>query len=522
MNEFIELLRPYNVFLTKKRLGPNEDGGYVLPEFVLNNCSALFTYGVGNEVRFEYEFKDTYKTPIYMFDHTVGREEYHGDNEHFFPIGLGFGENCGDFPEHYQKLNIAGPVLLKIDIEGGEYEYFLKTDIEKFESTVMGMILEVHWFDDLKNRQNLVEILKKINRHFILCHAHGNNWGGLWDFEGLSIPKVMELTFINKKFVEIFIPDEEHYPIKDLDVSNWPGKEDYDLSFLNQIKTSNISDLQTKEYHILTSLNPMKNVIVTLTTIPTRLISVYDDDIMSCLDSLFNQTYQDFEIHFNIPYILKQTGEEYIIPDRILKLQNEKFKIFRTDDLGAATKLIPTVERINDPETIIIVVDDDIVYHKDMIKEHIQNRIKWPECPVGYDGMRAKDSNFGDSRDYFFTGLHMNSRVDILQHYRSVSYKRRFFEDDFFDFVKENISWDDDLIYAAYFSFKKRDRIVTYFESDPIFSSYNEWQDNVGLSFPMIRSTQHGSDEGCNVFRTKKIDGNYTALYKFIDVGYNK
>ena len=56
------------------------------------------------------------------------------------------------------------------------------------------------------------------------------------------------------------------------------------------------------------------------------------------------------------------------------KEYDNKIKIFRTEDLGPATKLIPTVERITDPETIIIVCDDDLVYHPDMIKEHIKNQ----------------------------------------------------------------------------------------------------------------------------------------------------
>jgi len=31
MEKFIELLKPQNIFLEKKRLGPSEDGGYVVP-----------------------------------------------------------------------------------------------------------------------------------------------------------------------------------------------------------------------------------------------------------------------------------------------------------------------------------------------------------------------------------------------------------------------------------------------------------------------------------------------------------
>ena len=70
-NEFIKLLKPQNIFKNKKRLGPNEDGGYVLPEFIFEESTALFTYGVGYDTRFEEAYSATYNKPSYLFDHTV-------------------------------------------------------------------------------------------------------------------------------------------------------------------------------------------------------------------------------------------------------------------------------------------------------------------------------------------------------------------------------------------------------------------------------------------------------------------
>jgi hypothetical protein len=267
----------------------------------------------------------------------------------------------------------------------------------------------------------------------------------------------------------------------------------------------------------------MKNIIITLTTIPSRLTYPSELGIMSCINSLLEQSYSDYEIHFNIPYVLKSNGTEYVIPDVILDIKNDKLKIFRTEDLGCSTKSIPTIERITDPETIIIVVDDDLVYHQDLVKAHIENQDKWKECPVGYDGMRSKDNFFGDVRDYYYTSNYKSSRVDILQHYKSVSYKRRFFENDFFTFVNDNFSWNDDLLFAAYFSYKKRDRIATFHISDPQFKTLDEWSVGGGVTtFPVIRHTNHESIEGCNIFRGNKIDDNGDALFKIIDAGYQK
>lgn len=262
------------------------------------------------------------------------------------------------------------------------------------------------------------------------------------------------------------------------------------------------------------------NVVLTLTTIPSRLNSNYHTDIKACLDSLINQNYPDYKIYFNIPTVSRIDGAEYIIPEWLINL-NEKIIIHRVVDIGPATKLVPTLSMINDPETIIIVVDDDLIYHPEMINEHIKNQEKWPESVVGYDGLRAKTFHFNDVRDYYFSGHHVDSKVDIVQHYKSVSYKRRYFENDFEQFVFNYFSWSDDLLVSAYFASKKRDRMITYYEPDPIFESIEEWQEKGGVTtFPVLAHTQHDSVEGCNVYRGNGVDDNGSELYKFIDNGY--
>jgi hypothetical protein len=267
--------------------------------------------------------------------------------------------------------------------------------------------------------------------------------------------------------------------------------------------------------------------IITLTTIPSRLSFNGEQGIKSCILSLINQNYIDYEIHFNIPNINKSTNEEYVIPNWLLDY--DKVKIFRTNDYGPATKLIPTVERITNPKTIIIVVDDDLVYHSNMVQAHIDNQLKWEEGIVGYDGMRSRNDNgtfatrFNDGRDYYFTSQYFYSKVDILQHYKTISYKRRYFDNDFFDFVNNNYSWSDDMLMAAYFSLKKRDRIVETHPLIPYFETNEEWSSRGGVeTFPVLRHTHHENFEGCNIFRQTNIDDNGSILYKFIDLGYDK
>jgi len=234
--DFIKVLKPYNIFQKKKRIGPNEDGGYVCSEFVLENCSALMTYGVGHDIRYEEEFVRLYNKPAYLFDHTLGwKEEFERNGLKFIPEGLGSAENCKDFYEHYQKYGLTENILLKIDVEGAEWEFFKTVNVENLKNTVMGIVLEIHWIDSLENKKSLAEMFNRISPYFVLEHTHANSWGYNFEHNGMTIPSVLELSFVNKKFVQKMEIDTADYPIEGLDYSNNPNIEDVKLDFLKSV-----------------------------------------------------------------------------------------------------------------------------------------------------------------------------------------------------------------------------------------------------------------------------------------------
>ena len=113
-------------------------------------------------------------------------------------------------------------------------------------------------------------------------------------------------------------------------------------------------------------------IILTLTTIPERLHSIYNYDMRFCINSLLKQNYKGaYEVHINIPNIYSKTGEQYTIPDWLQEIKDIRLKVFRTEDYGSITKLIPTLQRSTNNDDIIIVVDDDMVYHSELINEHL-------------------------------------------------------------------------------------------------------------------------------------------------------
>jgi len=238
----------------------------------------------------------------------------------------------------------------------------------------------------------------------------------------------------------------------------------------------------------------MSQVIVSLTTVPNRLME--PKDYMGTrleLKTLLEQSYKNYEIHFNIPHSYKRTGDKLHIHDWLYDFEQSKhhLKIFRTEDLGSITKIIPTLERINNPDTIIIVSDDDLYYMDGMIEAHLEARERYPNAAIGFAGISALDGSC-----HFCTTLVKDTRVKILEGYKTVSYKRSFFDIEEFKTNFVSKSWNDDLTLSAYMGYRNIQKWVVTYDKDTDFIPRVE-------SFPVVG---HAPVErgGCNLFRDNK------------------
>ena len=110
-----------------------------------------------------------------------------------------------------------------------------------------------------------------------------------------------------------------------------------------------------------------KKVIISLSTTPANINKHMD--IM--LKSILNQTVKVDQIVLNIPKLYKD--KKYVIPDNYKNILN----IFTSGrDYGiSGTKLIPTLLRENDSDSIILLLDDNIVYGEDFIETIINESI---------------------------------------------------------------------------------------------------------------------------------------------------
>lgn len=248
------------------------------------------------------------------------------------------------------------------------------------------------------------------------------------------------------------------------------------------------------------------SVVLTMTTIPDRLSNGL---LKKCVDRLLNLSYEDYELHFNIPSHYKKSNQEYVIPQWMRDIDNPKLKLFTgVEDHGPITKIVSTIQRITDPNTVIITVDDDLEYMDGFIEYHLEKRKQYPNSALGFAGICAYDGSI-----HFATSVEKDVSVKLLENYKTVSYLRSFFEDDFFtDFVEKH--WADDLVLSAYMAKQNIERIVLRYDQDTDFTPRVQ-------SFPVIDHLPFDRSLGCNLFRQEN-NQNYhdieDGLYKkYID-----
>lgn len=116
-------------------------------------------------------------------------------------------------------------VLLKIDIEGSEYDCI--SGILEVKASLSGLLIEFHSILDYPQRfLQSMEILKE---HFFVEHVHYNNYSNLED----GIADVIELSMISKtKCIGNLKYSEQNFPILGVDFPNKKGKEDYQIPLL--------------------------------------------------------------------------------------------------------------------------------------------------------------------------------------------------------------------------------------------------------------------------------------------------
>jgi hypothetical protein len=204
--------------------------------------------------------------------------------------------------------------------------------------------------------------------------------------------------------------------------------EHRDNQKMNTCQAFQVSLYNALGAHLQSSWSSRKpfRVVLSLTTTPMRIFH-----LRPVLEALLRQTHPVDSIYLNVPYYSIRFKRDYVIPHYLTRIP--AVTIVRCDDYGPLTKLLPTLERETDPETVIITVDDEYVYSP-LLAEHLVGFMqRWPKAAYGFAGQNVETeprltSGFAvrsvDKAEY-------NSRVigvDILEAFLGAAFKRTFFD----------------------------------------------------------------------------------------------
>lgn len=183
------------------RFGSAHDGGYVLADMDFSNL-ILLSFGVGDNIDFEYEFQNKVSY-IEMFDHTVNEPPIILQNGHFNKIGVGpiAANGFVTIPNVLLNYDDSSEFMLKIDIEGSEWDVFSNMDGRDFEkfSQIIGELHGLQNFvNDLDFQGKVLDSLDRISNTHDFIYIHGNNWAKVDLIGGFQLPDVIEFCAVRK------------------------------------------------------------------------------------------------------------------------------------------------------------------------------------------------------------------------------------------------------------------------------------------------------------------------------------
>lgn len=180
------------------------DGGYVLINDLEDRDRRIaYSFGISDDVTWDKEMAN-HGYDIYMYDHTISDLPESCSKFHFNKKGLtGTINNEDDGLEDlasillengHQKYN---HMILKMDIEGSEYEFLESVDrtvLQQFDQ----IAIEFHYLLEEKCRGKVLSALRKITSTHIPVHIHLNNYNILRYIDNAVFGNTMEVTFANR------------------------------------------------------------------------------------------------------------------------------------------------------------------------------------------------------------------------------------------------------------------------------------------------------------------------------------
>jgi hypothetical protein len=195
-------LRPRAAGIELIRIGPDGDGGYLVPND-LDGISHAFSPGVSTESGFEAALAER-GMRVFLADYSVDAPAIANPRFVFDKrfVGCLTDERYMTLDDWYTaKIGASDEdLLLQMDIEGAEYETLLAASpalLGKFRI----MVIEFHWLPQLWNEPFFAVAARAFHKllatHSVV-HIHPNNCCGSVTSAGLEIPRIAEFTFLRR------------------------------------------------------------------------------------------------------------------------------------------------------------------------------------------------------------------------------------------------------------------------------------------------------------------------------------
>jgi len=214
-----------------ERFGEPRDGGYVMCANLLQGVQATYSYGIGGYDGWGCAVSRRLGVPVHQYDCFNTRRPACPGGEPVFHeecvAGEPFVEDGRTFDTMQRQIDRNGDtgrqLAVKIDVEGAEWDAFLRAPRSVFES-IDQLAVEFHGVDE----ERFVLAVWTLKEHFYVAHRHFNNFAcsdGLEPFPAWAF----EVLFVSKR-LGVPAPPGTPAGFPALDAANNPQVEDCQAS----------------------------------------------------------------------------------------------------------------------------------------------------------------------------------------------------------------------------------------------------------------------------------------------------
>lgn len=266
----------------------------------------------------------------------------------------------------------------------------------------------------------------------------------------------------------------------------------------------------------------MPRVVVSLSVVPKRFR--YLDDILRRV--VQNQTVKPDKVYVNACTKLARTGSRLSISSGSLEVVRKHKGLVvlnRCEDLGPITKLLPTLEQETDPDTLLVVVDDDIDFPPGLVEQLVSRQ----QASDGRTCFGACGFHWVDPPDPGETGYSTQivpeyedgREVDVIEGYGTYIVRRGWFDDSFFRLFRfSGLSAETFKSSGPFKSLVMADDVVVskYLRSKGVRL---EIVSTTGLNRKLIKPLAYGYTEDALQFnqQTGSNLANYIVVYDWMD-----